>query len=299
MKTVIEKAYAKINLGLDVIRKREDGYHELRMIMQTVDLYDILVFQKKEKGITVITDKPELPGDENNLIYKAVKLLVDTCRIKEGVSVELKKNIPMEAGLAGGSSDAAAVFRGMNELFSLGLTRKRMCELGVKLGADIPYCIMGGTVLAEGIGEILTELPDMPDCFLLLDKPKEGMSSGYVYRNLHAGHLTFHPDIDGMMEAIRKEQLTGITDRLGNVLETVTVRECPVIDKIKQCMVEQGALGSLMSGSGSTVFGVFESAEKAEKACQVLKKEIPGQQIFITRPVSAAMVKERNETVYE
>ena len=207
MNTIIKKAYAKINLGLDVLRRRDDGYHEVKMVMQTIDLYDVLTFRKrKEKGIIVTTDKRELPGDENNLVYKAAKLLLETYPInddssEQGVEITLQKNIPMAAGMAGGSTDAAAVFRGINELFTLGLSVEDMCRIGVKIGADVPYCIKGGTALSEGIGEVLTTLPDIPDCFLLIAKPDIDVSTKFVYENLHANSLTDHPDIDGMTEA--------------------------------------------------------------------------------------------------
>lgn len=293
------KAYAKVNLGLDVLRKREDGYHELRMIMQTVDLYDILTFEKKKSGITVTTDREELPGDESNLIYQAARLLMDTCRMEEGVSIGLTKKIPMAAGMAGGSADAAAVFHGMNELFSLGLSEERMCGLGVKLGADVPYCIMGGTVLAQGIGEILKRLPDMPHCHLLLAKPEAGVSSGHVYGKLKADRLPYHPDIDGMMDAVRAGDLTGITRRMGNVLETVTAVEYPAIEHIKERMREYGALEALMSGSGPTVFGVFETGEKAVNACEQLKRDALAKQLYVTEPIGAATIRERNEAGYE
>lgn len=293
------QAYAKINLGLDVIRKRDDGYHELRMIMQTVDLYDVLTFEKRKEGIMVTTDREELPGDENNLIYKAAKLLMDTFHICEGVSIRLEKNIPMAAGLAGGSTDAAAVFHGMNELFALGMSEGQMCELGVRIGADVPYCIKGGTVLAEGIGEILTKLPDMPDCFLLLAKPDEGVSTGYVYGNLHADSLPYHPDIDGMADAIYAGSLAETAVRMKNVLETVTARKYPVIERIKELMQENGAVKALMSGSGSTVFGVYETEEKARAAYAMLEKETLAGWLYVTKPVSALTIEERNGAMYE
>ncbi len=280
------KAYAKINLGLDVIRRREDGYHEVKMIMQTVSLYDVLTFEKAAAGITVTTDKDELPGDENNLVYKAAKLLTETYRVKEGVRIELRKNIPMAAGMAGGSTDAAAVFHGMNELFGLGMTEQEMCRLAVKIGADVPYCIQGGTALAEGIGEILTKLPDLPDCPLLIAKPDIEVSTKYVYENLHAEELRRHPDMDGMRKAVENGDLAGITKRMENVLETVTIEKYPVIREIKDFMKGNGARNALMSGSGPTVFGVYEAEEKAEAARKLLEREGLAKRVFAARPVS-------------
>lgn len=281
------KAFAKINLGLDVIRRREDGYHEVKMIMQTISLYDVLRFTVlEEPDIIVTTDKEELPGDENNLIYKAAKLLRDTYHIEKGIKIELQKNIPMAAGMAGGSTDAAAVFHGMNEIFSLGLSLEEMCRIAVEIGADVPYCIQGGTALSEGIGEILTKLPDMPQCFLLIAKPDIDVSTRYVYENLHANRLEYHPDIDGMKEALLGGSLSGIVSRMENVLETVTVQKYPVIEKIKVFMKENGAKNALMSGSGPTVFGVYGTKEQAECAYEALKREGLAKQVFVTIPVN-------------
>lgn len=277
---ITRKAYAKINLGLDVLRRRPDGYHEVKMIMQTVSLYDTLTFTKQETGINVTTDKEELPGDESNLIYKAAKLIKETYHISEGVKIELQKNIPMAAGMAGGSTDAAAVFHGMNEMFGLGMSEEEMCALGVKIGADVPYCIQGGTALSEGIGEVLTKLPDAPDCFLLIAKPDIDVSTKYVYENLHANELQKHPDIDGMQAAIEEGNLQGITDRMENVLETVTVQKYPIIQEIKEFMKENGARSALMSGSGPTVFGVFDTQKKAEEALKSLEQKKLAKQLF-------------------
>lgn len=280
---VIRKAYAKINLGLDVVRKRSDGYHEVRMIMQTVDLHDVLAFTRdKAPGIWVVTDKKELPGDKSNLVYKAAELLVEQYSIEEGIRIELQKNIPMAAGMAGGSTDAAAVFHGMNELFGLGMTEKEMCSLGVKIGADVPYCIQGGTALSEGIGEILTKLKDAPPCVVLIAKPDIDVSTKYVYENLHADTLVCHPDIDGMRDAIEAGDLAGMASRMENVLETVTVKKYPVIEEIKEFMKKRGALNALMSGSGPTVFGIFEDRKKAKEAYEGIKEINLAKQIFIS-----------------
>ncbi len=281
--TITKKAYAKVNLGLDVIRRREDGYHEVRMIMQTVDICDVLTFTRQERpGIVVTTDKEELPGDESNLIYKAARLVTETCSVREGIKIELQKRIPMAAGMAGGSTDAAAVFHGMNEMFGLGMDEDEMCALGVKIGADIPYCVKGGTALAEGIGEILTKLPDAPACVVLVAKPDIDVSTKYVYENLHAESLEYHPDIDGMRAAIEEGDLRGMAERMGNVLETVTVNAYPVIREIKEVMKKSGAWNALMSGSGPTVFGIFGEEEKARKAYNEIAQANLAGQLFIT-----------------
>lgn len=276
------KAYAKINLGLDVVRRLENGYHEVKMIMQTVNIYDRLVLTRISSGIRLTSDSGELPMDENNLIYKAAYLMKEKYGIAEGVSVHLQKNIPIAAGMAGGSTDAAAAMLAIKELFGLEASKAELMELGVKIGADVPYCIMGGTALAEGIGEQLTSLPRAPQCHLLVAKPDINVSTKYVYEHLDAAGVTRHPDIDGMVRAIRQGSLQGIIERLGNVLENVTVPAYPIISTIKNQMQLLGAQGSLMSGSGPTVFGIFTEQEKALKAYEQIKKEQLAKQIFLT-----------------
>ena len=268
------KALAKINLGLDVLRRREDGYHEVKMIMQTIGLHDDLEIRRtKTPGIQVKTNLYYLPTNENNLVYKAAKLLMDEFDIQDGVSIQLKKRIPVAAGMAGGSSDGAAVLWGINQMYGLGLSRQELMDRGVKLGADVPYCILRGTALSEGIGEVLTSLSPVPQCQVLVAKPGINVSTKFVYENLHANDLRpeQHPDIDGMIRAIKAQDLQGIADKLGNVLETVTVKEYPVIQKIKDKMLEFGAIGSLMSGSGPTVFGLFTNPKAAQQAYEELR----------------------------
>lgn len=268
------KAYGKINLGLDVLRRREDGYHDVRMIMQTVGIFDrVDLIWKEEPGIQVETNLYYLPTNENNLVYKAAKLLMDEFQVQEGLLIRLRKFIPVAAGMAGGSSDAAAVLFGVNKMFRLGLTTEALMERGVKIGADVPYCILRGTALSEGIGEVLTSLPPVPQCQVLVAKPGINVSTKFVYENLHANDLRpeQHPDIDGMIRAIKAQDLQGIADKLGNVLETVTVKEYPVIQEIKDKMLEFGAIGSLMSGSGPTVFGLFTNPKAAQEAYEELR----------------------------
>ncbi|MBR4084172.1 MAG: 4-(cytidine 5'-diphospho)-2-C-methyl-D-erythritol kinase [Lachnospiraceae bacterium] len=282
MESCIKKAYAKINLGLDVIGVLPNGYHEVKMIMQTIGLYDVLTLEKIPQGIVVTTDNGELPTDENNLIYKSAKLMIEKYRLPGGVRIHLEKNIPIAAGMAGGSTDAAATFIGMNELFEVGADEGALRELSVKIGADVPYCILGGTALAEGIGEKLSPLPAPKDCYLLIAKPDINVSTKYVYEHLDAEGVEKHPDIDGMIEALKQGSLEGIVERLGNVLETVTVKKYPIIQKIKKTMLENGAAGSLMSGSGPTVFGIFTEKEKAQEALQVLQEKELAKQLFVT-----------------
>lgn len=277
------KALAKINLGLDVVRKREDGYHEVRMIMQTISLYDKIFIKKtKNTGIKVSTNLYYLPNNENNLVYKAAKLLIDEFEIKNGVSMKLEKYIPVAAGMAGGSADAAAVLIGMNKLFGLGLSRKQLMDRGVSIGADVPYCIMRGTALAEGIGERLTKLKPLPKCYILIAKPGISVSTKFVYGNLKADEIEKHPDIDGIIEAINNADILSVAERLGNVLEDVTIREYPVIDEFKQFMKDRGALNSLMSGSGPTVFGIFTDKDMADKAYMELKGDLRAKQVYLT-----------------
>ena len=283
MQEIKVAARAKINLGLDVVRRREDGYHEVKMIMQTVALHDTLTIGRiPEKEIRIRTNVGDIPVDEHNLIYKTARLMMEHYPIAEGIEVYLEKVIPVAAGMAGGSTDAAATFTGMNELFQLGATQEELRELAVQIGADVPYCIMGGTALSEGIGEILTPLPQPPQCHLVIAKPDIYVSTKYVYENLHANELTHHPDIDGMIQCIRNGELKKLAGMMENVLENVTVQEYPVIEEIKRIMREQGALNALMSGSGPTVFGLFEHKKDAEKAVDVLQQKKMAKQIFIS-----------------
>lgn len=291
------KAFGKINLGLDVVRRRENGYHDVRMIMQTVGIFDRLDFQKvKEPGIQISTNLSFLPSDKNNLVYQAAKLLMDEFKIKEGISIDLEKHIPVAAGMAGGSSDCAATLVGVNYMFNLGLSMEELMERGVKLGADVPYCVMRGTALSEGIGEVLTPLPAMPDCFILIAKPPISVSTKFVYENLQVGKLQHHPDIDGMVTAIHEGNLKGITDRMENVLETVTAAKYPVIEEIKEFMRNHGAMESIMSGSGPTVFGIYNDKESIEKASRALKDSGLAKQVFITYPANKKVGEEEDES---
>ena len=277
------KALAKINLGLDVVRRREDGYHEVRMVMQTIHLFDRLNIEKtKDAGISIKTNLFFLPVNENNLIYKAGKLLMDEFNITEGVSVELDKRIPVAAGMAGGSTDAAAMLYGMNKIFDLGLSMQELKDRGVKIGADVPYCLMRGTALAEGIGEKLKSLPPMIKCPVLIAKPQISVSTKFVYENLRLDENTVHPDIDALIQDIKDKDLHEVCNHMGNVLETVTIPNYPIIDEIKTKMMNSGAIGAMMSGSGPTVFGLFEDEETAKKAYKEMKKSELAKQVYLT-----------------
>lgn len=278
---LVLKAYGKINLGLDVIRRLENGYHEVRMIMQSVELADIVTMKRLSKDEIVLgTDRKSLPCDEGNLAYKAAKLIKEKYALREGVEIFLEKHIPVAAGMAGGSADCAAVLKGMNELFCLGLSLEEMQKIGVKLGADVPYCLLGGCALSEGIGEVLTKIKTPPDCVLLLAKPDIDVSTKYVYENLRLTESMRHPDIDGMVRDIEAGDLEGLCQKMENVLERVTGKEYPVIGEIEKAMKEKGALSAIMSGSGPTVFGIFREKKAAENAMREIRKKALAQEVF-------------------
>ncbi len=277
---LVLKAHGKINLGLDVVRRLENGYHEVRMIMQSVELADIVTIKKSaEDNIVIRADQKTIPCDERNLAYKAAKLMKETYGISDGVEIFLEKHIP---GMAGGSADCAAVLKGMDELFCLGLTLEELQKTGVKLGADVPYCLMGGCALSEGIGEVLTGLKEPPECVLLLVKPDINVSTKYVYRNLKLETLERHPDIDGMMRDIENGALESLCEKLENVLESVTGKQYPVIGKIEHVMKEEGALQAVMSGSGPTVFGIFKETETARKAMNKIREKGLAREVYIS-----------------
>ncbi|MCI8675067.1 MAG: 4-(cytidine 5'-diphospho)-2-C-methyl-D-erythritol kinase [Lachnospiraceae bacterium] len=283
MEQLYLKAMGKINLGLDVVRKREDGYHEVRMIMQTVGVYDRISLKRGHTpGIHVTTNLYFLPVNENNLVYKAAQMLMEEFQVKEGLDIHLQKYIPVAAGMAGGSADAATVLYGVNRMFRLGLSQKELMERGVRIGADVPYCLMRGTALSEGIGEVLTRLPAAPACKVIIAKPGISVSTKYVYGHLDAAGIKEHPDIDGMIEAIQEGSYEGVVRRLGNVLETVTQERHPVIGEIKELLTAHGADGALMSGSGPTVFGLFREEKKAREALRALEKSGLAKQMYLT-----------------
>ena len=275
------KALAKINLGLDVLGRRENGYHDVRMVMQSVYLYDnVRLEAREEPGIELSSNLYYLPDDSGNIAYKAAQMMIEEFHLEGGVRITLDKHIPVAAGMAGGSSNAAAVLFGMNRLFGLELTRQELMERGVQLGADVPYCILRGTVLAEGIGEKLTVLPSIPKCAVLIAKPPVSVSTRVVYEALDSKEIVKHPDIDGLIRALEEGSLKHAAACMGNVLEDVTIPKYPVIREIKQEMMEAGALNAVMSGSGPTVFGLFENKIKARNAQERIRRKALAKQVY-------------------
>ncbi len=279
------EAHAKINLGLDVIRKREDGYHLVKMIMQSIRLHDVISLEKNHSGeIRLTLEGSALPADERNLAYKAAALMKKAYSIPDGISIHLKKQIPEAAGMAGGSTDAATVLIGMDRLFGLGLSKDVLLSHGLELGADVPFCILGGTCLSEGIGEILTPLPAMPSCYIVLVKPSQGVSTKEVYQALDKVPSPVHPPIDAQLEDLKNGDLTSLCAHMGNILESVTLPLLPALNGRKSHLEALGADGMLMSGSGPTIFGIFVQKDPAVHACQALKEVYPEDFIMVTEP---------------
>lgn len=283
MNSITLKAKAKINLTLDVIGKRENGYHDLQMIMQTINLHDTIKIKKtKSPGIRLICNLPWLPTDERNIAYKAAKLFFEYSGIDGSVYINIYKRIPVSAGLAGGSTDAAAVLIGLNKIYHTNFSKRKLMELGVKLGADVPFCIMRGTVLAEGIGEVLTPLKSLPYTYVLLAKPPISVSTAGVYKSLQLDEIKEHPDTDAMVQAIKEENSDFVVHNMVNVLENVTIQENPQIQEIKQRMLEKGAISAMMSGSGPTVFGIFKTKDDAIKAANYFKFQEGLREVHVT-----------------
>ena len=280
---MLVKAYGKINLSLDVVGKREDGYHLLKMIMQNVDLYDSISFEKCEKGINISCNKPYIPIDDKNLVYKAAKLFMDTYEIREGINIYLKKNIPVSAGMAGGSADAAAVFKALREVFEIDIDDNELMRLGIKIGADVPYCIIGGTALCEGIGEVITPLKPFKNHILVLVKPNFGVSTKEVYKNLDINKVFKHPHTGALIKAMEQENLEDVCSNMKNLLENVTLRKYPVLKRIKEDMLKMGAMGSMMSGSGPTIFAFFDDMLKAQRCYDKFKTQY--REVYITRTI--------------
>jgi 4-diphosphocytidyl-2-C-methyl-D-erythritol kinase len=275
------KAPAKINLALDVLSKRSDGYHNVAMIMQTIALYDTITVRSGFEGIKLTSDSSLIPIDETNIAYKAAHYLSTKYNVKRGAHIHIEKRIPVAAGLAGGSTDAAAVLKLLNKEWNLKLSKAELMDAGKKLGADVPFCIQGGTCLAEGLGEKLTEIKKIPDCYILLVKPDVGVSTKQVYQNLKLNDIKERPDIQGMLQAIEKKDLKDICKSMVNVLETVTIKMHPIISELKQKLLEYGAIGSLMSGSGPTVFGIFEGMASAQAAYEDIKDLV--NEVFVVK----------------
>ena len=283
-----KKAYAKVNLGLDIVGRRDDGYHLVKMIMQSLDIYDTLTFDVQESGIDIsLAGKGgrSLSLGEDNLIYKAARCIMEKAGFSKGIRIVLDKNIPIAAGMAGGSSDCAATLKGVNELLSAGLTEEELMKIGVRLGADVPYCVEGGTVLAEGIGKKLTPLSELPEYVLAVAKPERGVSTGNIYKSLDEIFDTItHPDVDSMIDIINTSHGKGLSGYLGNVLEYVTIPLCPEVDEIKKLFRESGCEGTLMTGSGPTVFAFYENADKASRAIEKVRESglCRDEELFVT-----------------
>ena len=284
---ITRKAYAKVNLGLDVTGKRDDGYHIVRMIMQNVDIYDTLTFRDNDDGtISLKASSDTIPTDKTNLICKVAYQLKELYGVKKGVDIELIKRIPVAAGMAGGSTDGAAAYLALNELWELGLSKEELCRLAVKLGADIPYCIMGGTALAEGIGEELTPLKDMPECFIVVAKPAIAVSTGWVYTELDGREIKNHPDIDGIRKSLEEGNLKDMCLKIENVLEDVTTSKYTVIKDIEKILEDAGAIRAFMTGSGPTVFAIFDEEEKAKRGYEAVNNSKLAPELFLSRPVN-------------
>lgn len=280
---MVIKAYGKINISLDAVDKREDGYHLLKMIMQQIELYDEISINKADEGITITCNKYFIPTDDKNLAYKAAELFMKTYNINEGVRIHIEKNIPVAAGLAGGSTDAAAVLKGMKNIFKVKASDEELMKMGETLGADIPYCFVGGTALCEGIGEIITPLNPFDNKILVLVKPNFGVSTKTVYKELDISKIRKHVRTDRLLEAIEKDDLKSVCYHMKNVLENVTIIKHKSIKNIKKDMVEMGAINSMMSGSGPTVFGFFDDILKAQRCYEYFKKDY--KEVFLTRTI--------------
>lgn len=277
------KAYGKVNLSLDIVGKREDGYHFLEMIMQTIDLYDVINVVKIPSGIEIKCNKNYVPTDRRNIAYRAAELFLETFKIKSGVRIEIEKNIPVAAGLAGGSTDGAAVIKAMNDLFNVNVPKEKLAAIGVAIGADIPFCIYGGTALIKGIGEEVTPLKSFQNHILVLVKPNFGVSTKEVYGSIDIKKIHKHPNTKALIQAIEREDEKFISRNMKNVLENVTLNKHRVLKDIKHEMIKMGAEGSLMSGSGPTVFGIFDNMLEAQKCYDAMKKNF--NEVYITRTI--------------
>ena len=289
---IVKKAYGKVNLGLDIIGRRSDGYHLVKMIMQSLDIYDTLTFEKQESGIDITLAGEGGKGlslGEDNLIYKAAACIIERTDYKGGIRITLDKNIPIAAGMAGGSSDCAAALKGVNELLEAGLSEEELREIGVTLGADVPYCVMGGTALSEGIGEELTRLTPLPECVFVVAKPLCSVSTAEAYggydRLVEMGRDIPHPDIDAQVKALMAGDLEGVVSNFGNVLEYVTASLHPEIAELEKLMKESGAMNAMMSGSGPTVFGIYKDRVTAEESAEKIRKSGLAAQLFVTTAV--------------
>lgn len=285
-KRALTRSYAKINLTLDVLSRRENGYHDIKMIMQTVSLFDLIIIDKAAGDISISTNLRYLPCGEKNIAYKAADAFFKEAGIRGGVKIMIHKNIPVAAGLAGGSGNCAAALAAMNMLYNRPLSDERLMSLGASLGADVPYCFNGGTQMAEGVGEILSPLPKMPDAYILLVKPPINVSTGTIYEEIDNAPIAARPDTDAMIAALKNGDIYSVADNLCNVMESVTEKRYPIIAGIKQKMIMNGALNAVMSGSGPTVFGIFDNFEKAKKSADSFSLQF--KDVFLTKTLNNA-----------
>lgn len=279
----IAKSYAKINLTLDVLGRLENGYHSVKMIMQSLSLFDLVIVDKEPRGIKISTNIKGLPTDSGNIAYKAAELFFKETGISGGARILIHKNIPIAAGLAGGSGNAAAVLAALNVLYNTGLSDTRLAKMALALGADVPYCLTGGTQLSEGIGEILTPLAPFERVPVVLVKPNVGISTAVIYNKLDTAENLSHPDTDRVISAISAGDTKAVAENMSNIMETVTAGDCPEIVNIKKKMIELGAIGSIMSGSGPTVFGIFPDDMTAKLACDEFAREY--DEVFFTHTI--------------
>lgn len=283
MNKVSINARAKINLTLDVLGKRSDGYHEVEMVMQTIELHDRVLVEETGAGVEVVTDHPLLTEGTSNIAYKAAKALIDRLKTTKGLRIIISKEIPVAAGLAGGSTDAAAVMTGINKLWNLGLKYEELAQYGAEIGSDIPFCIRGGTAVASGRGERISPLPDIPEMWMILAKPRLEVSTAEIYKNFRADKVSNRPDTKAMIGAIKAGETSGILKHLVNVLESVTLERYPQVAGLKSAMSRAGVAKPLMSGSGPSVFGFVETRKDAEKIACVLRQELPDLFVAVTR----------------
>lgn len=289
MNSIILKGRAKINLTLDVVGKRENGYHDLEMIMQSINLYDTIYIRKtKVPGVRLKANYSWLPTNEKNIAYRAAQVFFEESGINGGVAIEITKRIPVAAGLAGGSTDAAAALVGLNRLYETHYSKEELMEMGLKLGADVPFCIARGTMLAEGIGEVLTPLTPMPHTYVVLVKPPISVSTATVYKSLNLETVKKHPQTQVVIEALQEGNVKKIAEHMDNVLEEVTIPMHAEIEEIKKNFMKHGAIGSMMSGSGSTVFGLFQTKEAANKAARYFKMQHNMREVYVTTTYSPA-----------
>lgn len=287
MKSMTLPAYAKLNLTLDILRKRPDGYHDLRMVMQSIALHDTVTVRTEtgDGDITVRTDREDLPGGPGNIAWKAARAFYDAVGMENGgTEILLEKRIPMQAGMAGGSADGAAVLQALRSLYAPEMPRQELERIGLQVGSDVPFCVRGGTALAEGRGEVLTDLPPLPACVIVVCKPEFGLSTPALFGRVQVEKLSRRPDHDAMKRALTAGNLGAVAQQMGNVFqEVLTAEESREIAYLKDVMLRCGALNAVMTGSGPTVFGLFAQKEQAEHAAQVLRSRYA--QLFLTTPV--------------